>query len=95
MLFQENGWKRDQDRKNQSSSFDGRMFQSFRMPGTETHTQGADHMQTGAYIGIGIESVEPGNDPGQDIIPCEFRNAEFLTGGVDQIEDKRTHEGNA
>ena len=95
MLLQEYCGKGDQDGKDQGGSFDDRMLQPFCVPGTEAHTQCADHMQTGTYVGIGIKSVEPGDDPDQNIIPGEFRDPEFLAGGVDQIENKRSQEGNA
>ena len=82
MLLQEYCGKGDQDGKDQGGSFDGRMFQPFCVPGAEAHAQCADHMQTGAYVGIGIKSVEPGNDSGQDIIPRKFRDTQLLAGGI-------------
>ncbi len=95
MLLQKYCGEGDQYGQDQSGGFDGRLFQPFCVPGAEAHAQCTDHMQAGAYVGIGIESVEPGDDPGQNIISGKLRDAQFLTGGVDQIENKRSHEGNA
>ena len=95
MLLQKYGGKGNQNSKYKCKHFDRRMFQSPGMPGAEAHAERSDHMQAGADIGIGIKAIEPGYDPGQDIIPGKFRYPQLLAGRVDHIEDKRPHEGNA
>ena len=60
-----------------------------RIPGPEHHGHGANDVEGGTDIGIGVEVIEGLGQTGEEIVPDEFRRPQVLLRGPDHINKQR------
>ena len=92
MLLDENRGDRDQHARH-GKRYLHSLAEVLAMEGREHHRKGARDVYRRADVGVGIECVVARHKPRQKIIPLEFRGAQVLAGGEDEIDDYRRRVG--
>jgi len=93
MLLQKYGGKDDKHRHDGKGDPPRYRGKELAVPRRAGHRHGADHVDRGTHVGVGVKFVKMPHDIGKQIVPGENLGAKLLLGGPDQIDQYRDRIG--